>query len=151
MPVEFDKERALGVNMCSGRTVPSRGVSVSKDIWADLDDPIKLEKNKISRCSYEPNELYDDQVVAVSIDGNLRQCLYLFDSYDKIEGVEYVIHPSHNQANVINIEFFDDHEWDTSVTTNRSIEPSNLELFMVSDEYLLEDVGFSTELVASEL
>lgn len=148
MSVEFDKNRALGVNMISGRTVPARGIMVSKDVWADLDGPVKTEDDHISRCEYDPDMLYEDQVVAVSVNGEIRKCLYLFDSYDKIEGKEYVIHPSHNQAGVINIEFYGDREWETSVSMGRSsVDIDNMELYMVADKFL-RDV-FSEEIVAS--
>lgn len=149
MPVTFEEKHRFGSNMRSGKTIPTRGVFVSKDVWVDLDSPLKVDERYVSRSDYNLNKFRDGQVVAVAIRGQLRKCLYLMDSYDKLEGKEYVIHPSNDQASVINIEFHDSRDWPTSITANQSIESHEFEVYMVADA-LLKDL-FSDRLVAGEI
>jgi hypothetical protein len=151
MSVTFKEDRASEILMRSGEKMSARGLQVTKDSWIRLDHPLKLDEDYISGNSYKFEDLYDDQIIAVSIEGNLRKCLYVLDSFDTIRGREYVIHPSHNLAEMINIEFYGDSRFDTTISAGRSVDPSDLEMFMVSDEFLLDNLGLSERLVSSNI
>lgn len=150
MGVKYREELEVDIDVQLDSVLSAGGIICSDSMWSDLG-PVPIDRDYISESTYNLDELEEGQIIAVYIEGDIRENLYRFDYKNKIEGKEYVLYPSYDRANIINIEYYNDFDWKTSIHAGRGINADQFSVYRVADEYLVEAMGIASELTLNNL